>query len=358
MPHAVIVSPDTSNAAGGVERMCVLLGDILEEQGWQVTIVEPERRATRWEFRLGASYLAVSRSASRAARAQRPDLLITNGFLGVGYSRQIPRVHVYHGTMVGATRATGAALPRRERMRRTVGAGAVEAFSARGATVVCVSESAASEIRRFYRVRDTKVIVNGIDTAIFAPRPRAQARQRMGLDLDGRYALFVGRMDHGKGAGLIVPATESAGLELLIAGPGGSPEPSTWELSPPTHWPTPTRQLTAYCFPVCTRPAASWCWRHWRLACPSSPRASAGCPLSWRLCRSTKRCAWNRHSRILSIGCVSFRIWTPRTSRTGLRHGCSSTTVSSAIPSAGGSCSRRWRRTQRHRMARWAKQLW
>jgi glycosyltransferase involved in cell wall biosynthesis len=221
--HAVIVSPDASHAAGGVERMCVLLGGILEEQGWRVTIVEPERTATRWEFRLGASYRAVSRSASRAARAQRPDLLITNGLLGVGYDRQIPRVHVYHGTMVGATRALGGVLPWRERMRRIFGAGAVEALSARGATVVCVSESAASEVRRFYRVHDTQVIVNGIDTAVFSPRPRLQARQRMGLASDRRYALFVGRMDHGKGAELLLPATRSAGLELLIAGSGEAP---------------------------------------------------------------------------------------------------------------------------------------
>ena len=34
MPRAAIVSPDPSNPAGGVERVCVLLGSALERQGW------------------------------------------------------------------------------------------------------------------------------------------------------------------------------------------------------------------------------------------------------------------------------------------------------------------------------------
>lgn len=140
MRHAVIVSPNLSNAAGGVERMCVLLAGVLERQGWSTTIVGPEHEVTRWQFRLGAGPLASSRSGGRAARAQHPDLLVTNGYLGVGYSRRTPRIHVYHGTAVGAVLAVGADLPRRERIRHVVGYGSTEALSARGAkAVVCVS---------------------------------------------------------------------------------------------------------------------------------------------------------------------------------------------------------------------------
>ncbi len=224
-PHAVIVSPDVSNAAGGVERMCVLLAAVLEAQGWKATVVGPEREATRWEFRLGLGSLAVSRSAAAAARAQRPDLLITNGYMGAGYRGATPRIHVYHGTTVAAIRAAGADLPRRERIRRTVGVGCAEALSARGTrAVVCVSESAAAEARRFYRLSGETVIPNGIDTTTFAPMERAQARARLGLEPGGHYALFVGRMDHGKGAHLLVQASRRAGFELIVAGRDASTE--------------------------------------------------------------------------------------------------------------------------------------
>ncbi len=225
MAHAVIVSPDLSNAAGGVERMCVLLAGVLEAQGWRTTIVGPERAATRWQFRLGLGSMAASRAVGRAARAQRPDLLVTNGYMGAGYGGSIPRIHVYHGTTVAAMRAAGADLPRRERIRRTLGVGCAEALSARATSaVVCVSESTAAEARRFYRVGEETVIANGVDTATFAPLPRAQARARLGLAPDGRFALFVGRMDHGKGAHLLAEASRRAGFELVIAGRDAGPE--------------------------------------------------------------------------------------------------------------------------------------
>jgi glycosyltransferase involved in cell wall biosynthesis len=220
--HAVIVSPDPSNTAGGVERMCVLLSGILEQDGWRVTIVGPGREPTVTLFRLGASYLELSYLATRAARRLAPDLLVTNGFLGMGTGRSdVPRVHVYHGTMVSDTRAEGTTLPWRERVRRTIGAGAAEAVAGRGTTVVSVSETAASEVRRFYGVRTDAVIPNGVDTSVFSPRPRADARRRFGLLEDGRYCLFVGRMQHRKGSDLLLGACREAGYELLIAGAGG-----------------------------------------------------------------------------------------------------------------------------------------
>lgn len=232
--QAVLVSPDVSNAAGGVERMCVLLADVLARGGWRSTIVGPEREAGRWEFRLALGPLVRSRSAMRAARERRPDLLITNGYLGAGCGRGgggerggrggrgggERRIHVYHGTSVGAVRALRANLTRREAVRHALGYGAAEALAARGAAaVVCVSDAAAAEARRFYRVKNATVIANGIDTDVFSPMPRAQARQQLGLADDGRYALFVGRLDHGKGARLLAPACARTGFQLVVAGP-------------------------------------------------------------------------------------------------------------------------------------------
>jgi glycosyltransferase involved in cell wall biosynthesis len=87
--------------------------------------------------------------------------------------------------------------------------------------VVCVSESTAEEVRRYYRLAETTVIPNGIDTATFAPGDQLVARERLGLQPDARYATFVGRFEHGKGGQLALEATTRAGYELLIAGPTG-----------------------------------------------------------------------------------------------------------------------------------------
>jgi glycosyltransferase involved in cell wall biosynthesis len=219
--EAVILSPNPANRAGGVERMCALLKGVLEQDGWRVNIVGPGRTPSRWVSRVGAGYLAGSISATRGAMALRPRLLITNGFLGCGRPRHATRIHVYHGTMVGNTRAEGNSLPRHDRIRRTIGAGLAEAAAGRGAAVVSVSQKAAEEVRRYYGVKSDAVIPNGVDTKMFRPQPREQARQSLGLASDGRYALYVGRLQRLKGTELLVDASREAGYELLIAGESG-----------------------------------------------------------------------------------------------------------------------------------------
>lgn len=219
--HVVIVSPDPANQAGGVERMCELLARVLREDGWTATIVGPERTPGRWISQVGGAFLARSRSVTERARGLQPDLLVTNGYLGMGRSHGLPRVHVYHGTMVEDTRSEASTLPRRERFRRAVGGGAAEAVAGRGATVVCVSRAVAGEIRRFYRLGADAVIPNGIDTALFRPGSRAEARLELGLREGGRYCLFVGRPQYRKGADLLLDACREADFELLVAGPPG-----------------------------------------------------------------------------------------------------------------------------------------
>jgi glycosyltransferase involved in cell wall biosynthesis len=114
-------------------------------------------------------------------------------------------------------------MPARERLRRTVSAGLTEALAGRGATrVVSVSELVAEEVWRYYRLRSDAVVPNAIDTQVFAPRDMAQSRDRLGLSRDGRYALFVGRLEHGKGSDLMVQGAARGDYELLIAGPSGA----------------------------------------------------------------------------------------------------------------------------------------
>jgi glycosyltransferase involved in cell wall biosynthesis len=83
---------------------------------------------------------------------------------------------------------------------------------------VAVSESAAREVRRYFRLGVHEVIPNGVDTDLFRPRDRAEARRRLGLEGDARLALFVGRTEARKGADLLLPACARAGFELVVAG--------------------------------------------------------------------------------------------------------------------------------------------
>jgi glycosyltransferase involved in cell wall biosynthesis len=167
---------------------------------------------------LGPSLQALS--ATRRARHQKAELVISNGFLGAPTGGR--RVHVYHGTMVEHVRQ-GATGSRRYRLREAAGGGLAEALCARGATVVAVSRSTAGEVERLYRQHVDTVIPNAVDTKLFSPGDRAAARARLGLAADARYALFVGRFEHRKGADLVPDACHRAGFELLVAGRDAPP---------------------------------------------------------------------------------------------------------------------------------------
>ena len=60
------------------------------------------------------------------------------------------------------------------------------------------------------------VISNGIDTAIFHPIPRAEARQKLGLSQDKKLIIYVGRLDHNKSQWLVLEALCKIGRAQLI----------------------------------------------------------------------------------------------------------------------------------------------
>ena len=178
--HAIVMSPVPEGNAGGVERFSNLLADALRERGWRVSIVGPTSSPGRWTFRLGGSALHWSLSAGRAAAAvdRRPDLIVGNGFLGLGAPRAAARVQVFHGTSVGEAFAARAGLKRREFLRRLFGYWPLEALMCRAGDLVVVSDSAAEETRRYYLHAPAGVIPNGVDTGVvqaLGPRGGAAA---------------------------------------------------------------------------------------------------------------------------------------------------------------------------------------
>ncbi len=203
--------------------MCVLVARALEQAGWETAILGPRTPQSRLQFRAGVGYLAMARSAMRAASAAAPDLVISNGYLGGGHT-QAPRIHVYHGTLLAGTRALAGLIPRREVLRRSAAAGTAELLAGRTASrVVCVSDQTATEVRRLYRLAGTTVIPNCVDTETFSPGGRAAARASLGLPAAGRCALFVGRFDPGKGTHIALEAAVRAGYQLIVAGNGAPP---------------------------------------------------------------------------------------------------------------------------------------
>jgi glycosyltransferase involved in cell wall biosynthesis len=232
---AVVISPSPGNT-GGVERTSDLLRRVLESKGWRVEIVAPEVAPPRWASRTGVAPLWATRKLM--SNLPPADLVISSSAFGLWSPPGVPRIHVFHGTLAEHTVRGDIDLPLRERTRRVLGSVLAEGGAGRRATRVAVSETAAREVRRWFREDVHEVIPNGVDTALFRPRSRAEARGRFGLEQERRYALFVGRTEARKGADLLLPACERAGFDLLVAGSstlgGGrelgvlSPEDTAW----------------------------------------------------------------------------------------------------------------------------------
>lgn len=213
-----VLSPDRSSTGGGVERFCWLLSEALVARGHEVTVVGDPPAPRRGLERLTGQWMRWSRDAGRQTETLGADVLITNGPLGRGISRTVRRVHVYHGVFPARSLVADRDLPVRELARRVLNAGLAEFLAGRGATVVAVSRSAARQARRFYGVADAAVIPNCVDTSVFTPGERDEARDRLGLPPRSKIALFVGRLEYAKGGDFVAEGVARGGFRLAVAG--------------------------------------------------------------------------------------------------------------------------------------------
>lgn len=212
-----IICAGTDTRIGGVERFSANLEAALEGDH-KIDRLSPLRTVPTNVARFGMKDVWLSRDATRTLGDDAFDLGISNGTLGWGSPKDLPRIHVYHGTSpMSAWR--NKALLRRERLRSGVAGGVAEWLAGRAATTVAVSHSAAEEVQRLYRIRVDAVIENGVDTNLFAPRDPAEARHRLGLAGVQKIALFVGRAEPRKGSAVAIAATKAAGFTLAVAGP-------------------------------------------------------------------------------------------------------------------------------------------
>lgn len=266
--------PDPGNDAGGTERLCAYLAALLARLGLDVAVVGPAGRGPGRVDRHGASTLWQAGSAWRASRALGPaDLVVTCGFLGWPGRSGGRRVHVYVGNLLRLA-------PHLEghwhwRARWAAAGGLAEGLAARGARVVAISEQAADDARRLYRARVSAVLPLGVDTGLFRPRDRPDARRRLGLADQARYALLVGRGERGKGPGVALDACRRGGLHPpRRRRPPGRRIGPLGILSRTCRGPM-RRPTRSSCLPA-TRGSGTWRWSRWPVGCPSSPRRQGG----------------------------------------------------------------------------------
>lgn len=211
-----IIAAGTDTRMGGVERFSSNLEEALGGDH-DIDRLSPRRTVPRNAARFGLKDVWQSRDATRDFTEGVYDLGISNGTLGWGSPKSIPRIHVFHGTSpTSAWR--NRALPRRERLRSGVAGGVAEWLGGRPVTTVAVSHSAAEEVQRLYRIKVDAVIENGVDTSLFSPRDPEEARRRLGLSSRKKVALFVGRAEPRKGSGVALAAAKIAGFTLAVAG--------------------------------------------------------------------------------------------------------------------------------------------
>jgi teichuronic acid biosynthesis glycosyltransferase TuaC len=117
-------------------------------------------------------YLLAARRLRARIREDRPDVVHAHygltGFAAVVASR-VPVITTFHGS--------DAHIPWQRRVSR---------LAAARSTAVCVSAGVAAQLGR----QDAHVIPMGVDTELFRPRSKSEARSALGLGNDERYVLF------------------------------------------------------------------------------------------------------------------------------------------------------------------------
>lgn len=186
-----IVSPDPTDNSQGVERFCHSLASSLAGRGIDPSVI------SRRDFNEGDF-----------------DVVLTNVFERV--KTNIPRIHVYHGCHIPQIARSHAEASIKWRAKFMAEAGFREVRAGIGASRVSVSNSCAREIRRWYGLR-SNVISNGIDTDVFTGIDQQVARRTLGLPLNQKLALFVGRPEWRKRPDIALAAARKHGYEMLLA---------------------------------------------------------------------------------------------------------------------------------------------
>ncbi len=192
----------------GLERRGVL-ADTFPNPGQVVSLDKPAGRSLGTVWRL-----------HRLIRRVRPDVVHTHNLgpliyaaLATGYGRLVPILHGEHCQLLG----TGLGAPRL-RLRRLLYRACWRVHT--------VAEASRQELLGLRMPAERLVaVVNGVDTAVFSPGDRREARQLLGLPAEVPCVGVVARMERHKRHELVIRAVERLASQgwpghLLLAGDG------------------------------------------------------------------------------------------------------------------------------------------
>lgn len=208
MIKVAIVSPSSHSSAGGVERFVQMLSSAFADEGMAVQVFSPVGKTSYFNLKSGFAPIQQSLSLRTGIRLWGPDVVITNGTMGVLGPLGCPRIHVFHGTMPAHNLSDRPGRKVRDWLfRGTIAGGICELLSGVAAVRFAVSNTARTEVRRYYGFRDVRVISNGV--RVLPDKNMA----RSGL-------IYVGRRESRKGYETAVCLALEVGERLKVAGPG------------------------------------------------------------------------------------------------------------------------------------------
>jgi len=223
---AVLTAYDPHRYKGGIERYVVQLLELLRDAGAAVDVfsLEPGSGARGFHNRLYEDIFDVGRRFR--AREGDYDMVISNGFYGVGYfPRAIPAYNVFHATHAAFAQAVRPYIAPVTWLEWSMMCGYLgEMTCGMYANRIAVSHEVAQELSEHYGFDSARVVESGVDFDAFRPHTdRARTRERLGIGANEFVAIFVGRYDVTKGADLLEQAVAATpGVSwLLVLGTGG-----------------------------------------------------------------------------------------------------------------------------------------
>lgn len=210
----ITILSTTHASTGGVERFVNYLSNGLTSHGCTVTILAKQDLA-RWQQWLVASakYIASDQIIlgyflGKRAMNVSCDVVITNGLLGWNI-RNKKVINVHHGTFIKGALRTRADDYWIKYVIKRYWWSLFEKNAARNATVcVAVSEETKESVITYYGAKNVVVIPNAIDTDLFKPYPKSDARKALGLPIDKKIVFFASRLGSQKAGGLLLAIAE------------------------------------------------------------------------------------------------------------------------------------------------------
>lgn len=214
---SILVLGAKSDETGGVENMVGNLNMHLIRKGFKVTTLYMPRCSHKlfWSLKPFWSIQPFLRSLNLQF-----DLVHGHGdncfFYSVFRKKRIPFLMTFHGTQYIHLRS----IRHGNLMERLYFCLPEKTASKYCDLAVACSQRVKSELIRFYRMAPEKirVIHNGVDTQRFKPMNKDEAREKLGLEKDKTYGLWVGKQTLGKGLDIAIRACKRANYELLVCG--------------------------------------------------------------------------------------------------------------------------------------------